>query len=92
MIRSGATVAALPQHNRREIMAVFLTIVSVLELLFGLAAWSGSKSAIHEILAVLAMGFAFLTFGLAGIISEIKALKPSAAQAWPQSQQATEQA
>jgi hypothetical protein len=56
-------------------MVVFLVICAVLELLWGLAVFSGSKSAIHEILGMLAVGFAILTAGLAAILAQAQRMR-----------------
>jgi hypothetical protein len=53
-------------------MYVILIIAAVLELLIGFSVFVGAKSAIHEILAMLAVGFAMLTFGLSAIIYELR--------------------
>jgi predicted membrane protein len=37
----------------------------------------GAKSAVHEILGTLAMGFAVMTFALAALLSEFKGLRRS---------------
>jgi hypothetical protein len=53
-------------------ISLVLVIVAMLEILFGLGVFLTSKSAIHEILAVLAFGFGILTFGLAAILRELR--------------------
>ena len=40
--------------------------------MFGFGAFINSKSAIHEILGMLALGFSALTFGLASILNELE--------------------
>jgi hypothetical protein len=62
-----------PNPNRKDIeMVVFLVIAGLLEVLFGFGVFTGAKSAIHEILSILAMGFGVLTFGLASILNEMQ--------------------
>jgi hypothetical protein len=47
------------------------------EIFFGFSVFVASKSAIHEILAILSLGFAVLTFALASILNEMRnTLKP----------------
>lgn len=53
-------------------MVIVLMLVAICELLFGVATFASAKSAIHEILAALMVGFAFLTFALASILEELK--------------------
>jgi hypothetical protein len=62
-------------------MVVFLVIFGMLEILGGFAVFVGAKSAIHEILGILTMGFAVLTFGLAALLSEFKAASARAGAA-----------
>jgi len=58
-------------------MRVLLYVVSVLGLLVGLAIWAAAKSAIHEILGTLLIGFSFLMVGLAAILGELQDLNKS---------------
>ena len=58
-------------------MIVFLAICGLVEIFFGFSVFVASKSAIHEILAILSLGFAVLTFALASILNEMRnKLKP----------------
>ncbi len=52
-------------------MVVILYIFAILEFLGGFGVFAGSKSAIHEILGTLAIGFSIMTMGLAGILTEV---------------------
>ena len=53
-------------------MVIALTIAGVLEAIFGFGVFVDSKSAIHQILGVLSLGFSALTFGLASILNELQ--------------------
>jgi hypothetical protein len=53
-------------------MVVILGIVSICELLVGVGVFATAKSAIHEILATLMLGFCFLTMALAAILEELR--------------------
>lgn len=51
-------------------MIAFLIILGVLEIVGGVAVFATAKSAIHEILGTLAIGFAMLQFGQAAQLIE----------------------
>jgi hypothetical protein len=53
-------------------MVVILFLVAILELTGGIGTFGSAKSAIHEILGTLMIGFAFLTFALAAILEELR--------------------
>ena len=53
-------------------MVIALVIAALLEAMFGLGVFLHAKSAIHEILGILALGFSALTFGLASIKAELE--------------------
>lgn len=53
-------------------MPFILVVIAALEFLGGVSVFAIAKSAIHEILGTLAIGFSFLTLGLAGIIMELR--------------------
>lgn len=53
-------------------MPFVLVIIAIAEFFGGVMVLSTAKSAIHEILAMLAIGFSFLTLGLAGVIMELR--------------------
>jgi hypothetical protein len=54
-------------------VVIFLWIVAVLELIGGaFVLFVTSRSAIHEILGMLAIGFAFLTGGVGAILQEMQ--------------------
>ena len=53
-------------------MVIALVIAAIFEAMFGFGAFINSKSAIHEILGILALGFSVLTFGLASILNELE--------------------
>jgi hypothetical protein len=53
-------------------MVLLLVAAGVLEIIAGLATFASAKSAIHEILALLMVGFAFLTIALGAILRELK--------------------
>ncbi len=53
-------------------MPFILIIIAIGEFLGGIGVLASAKSAIHEILAMLAVGFSFLTLGLASILIEIR--------------------
>lgn len=56
-------------------MIGFLVIFGVLEILGGAAVLVSAKSAIHEILGVLAMSFAMLQFGQAAHLNEAQKMR-----------------
>jgi Na+/phosphate symporter len=56
-------------------MAVFLNLIAILEFIVGVLSFMAAKTSIHEVLGVLAIGFSFLTMGLAAVLSELQ--KPS---------------
>ncbi|MFK4718913.1 hypothetical protein [Bradyrhizobium niftali] len=56
-------------------LIAFLIIFGVVEILGGFSVFVVAKSAIHEILGTLAMGFAVMTFGLAALLSEFKLVR-----------------
>jgi hypothetical protein len=60
----------LGERNTKMVIALF--IAALLEALFGFGVFAGSKSAIHEILAMLCFGFSGLTFGLASILNQLQ--------------------
>ncbi|WP_414833593.1 hypothetical protein [Afifella sp. YEN Y35] len=62
-------------------MHKFLNLMAVLEFLGGLSVFLSARSAIHEILATLMLGFAILTFALAAILKELRATRPEPAPA-----------
>jgi hypothetical protein len=70
-------------------MVLALTIAAVLEVLFGFSVFVASKSAVHEILAILCFGFSALTFGLARIISELEGHRRPAQEEAPATATAT---
>lgn len=53
-------------------MVVVLTLIGFLEFSGGISVFAGAKSAIHEILGILMIGFGFLTIGLASILHELR--------------------
>jgi hypothetical protein len=53
-------------------MVVVLGIVGICELIFGFGAFVTATTSIHEIVAVLMGGFAFLTLALAAILEELR--------------------
>jgi ABC-type amino acid transport system permease subunit len=53
-------------------MVGLLAIVGVLEVLAGLGTFASAKSAIHETLGMLMIGFAFLTLALSAILHELQ--------------------
>ena len=53
-------------------MVILLWIVAILEILAGFGTFASAKSAIHEILATLMLGFAVLTAALASILAELR--------------------
>jgi hypothetical protein len=53
-------------------MIVVLMICGLVEGFFGVSVFFAAKSAIHEILAILGIGFAVLTFALASILNEMR--------------------
>jgi hypothetical protein len=58
-------------------MIAFLAICGLVESIFGVIVFRTALSAVHEILAVLSIGFAVLTFALASILNEMRnTLKP----------------
>nr|PZN83851.1 MAG: hypothetical protein DIU57_09420 [Pseudomonadota bacterium] len=56
-------------------MVIVLVLVGLLEILGGLFVFASSRSAIHEILGVLMIGFGFLSVGLAAILHELRKLR-----------------
>lgn len=56
-------------------MPVLLSAVAFLEILGGAGVFAIAKSAIHEILGSLAIGFGFLTLGLAAVIEELQKIR-----------------
>jgi hypothetical protein len=56
-------------------LIAFLVLFGVLEIVGGFLVFVAAKSAIHEILGTLAMGFAVLTFGIAALLGEFKRLR-----------------
>lgn len=56
-------------------MSILLFVIAVLEAGAGLYVIGGSKSAVHEVLGMLAIGFAFLTFGMAGLVKEAERIR-----------------
>jgi hypothetical protein len=56
-------------------MIVFLVIFGILEIVGGFLVFASAKSAIHEILGTLAMGFAVMTFGIAALLGEFKRVR-----------------
>lgn len=56
-------------------MPYLLVIVAILEILGGVGVFATAKSAIHEILGSLAIGFGFLTLGLVSIIDELQKIR-----------------
>jgi len=57
-----------------QIMVIIFSIIAVIELILGISVFITAKSAIHEILATLMIGFSFLTFILGAILAEIKSI------------------
>ena len=55
-------------------MPTILGIIGLLELMSGIGVFATAKSAIHEILGILFVGFAFMTMALAAILFEIRRL------------------
>jgi hypothetical protein len=53
-------------------MSIILFLVSICELIGGVGVFAVAKSAIHEILGALLVGFSFITFGLAAILDELR--------------------
>lgn len=53
-------------------MVVFLWVVAVLQIAAGVLVFVSAKSAVHEILGILPIGFGVLTIGLASILEELK--------------------
>jgi hypothetical protein len=53
-------------------MPFILFFIAAIELIGGIGVFSTARSAIHEILGTLAIGFSFLTFGLAAILVDIR--------------------
>ncbi len=56
-------------------MAFFIGIVAILQMLVGVAAYAGAKSAIHEILGALSFGMGILSFALAVVIVKLNEIK-----------------
>jgi len=56
-------------------MAFFIGIVAMLQMLVGMAAYGGAKSAIHEILGALSFGMGILSFALAVVIVKLNDIK-----------------
>jgi hypothetical protein len=59
-------------HIEEEAVVVILAIVAVIELFAGFMIFVTAKSAIHEILGTLMLGFCFLTMALASILAELR--------------------
>lgn len=53
-------------------MKVFLIIIAAIFAIFGAGVFLVAKSAIHEILSILAVGFAALMLGSVGIIAAVE--------------------
>jgi hypothetical protein len=53
-------------------MVIVLELAAILELAAGVLVLVVSRNVIHEILGALAVGFAVMTFGLAGILAEVR--------------------
>jgi hypothetical protein len=62
--RRGNTVVCGLLAERE--MVFILVAFAILEFIGGISVLAGSKSAIHEILGTLAIGFSIMTLGLAG--------------------------
>lgn len=56
-------------------MVAFLVLFGVLEIVGGFFVLAGAKSAIHEILGTLGMGFAVMTFGIAALLNEFRSVR-----------------
>jgi hypothetical protein len=52
-------------------VVVILVLFAILEFIGGISVFGTAKSAIHEILGTLAVGFSILTLGLAAILYEV---------------------
>lgn len=53
-------------------MPAVLYLIAVIELFGGVGTFMAAKSAIHEILATLLIGFSFLTMALGAILEELR--------------------
>jgi hypothetical protein len=58
-------------------MAIVLWIFAIFETLGAFGTFASAKSAIHEILATLMLGFAVLTAALASILAELRKQRPN---------------
>jgi hypothetical protein len=70
LISASAQNVELGSHTM--VIVVILFIFAILEFIVGIAVLAGAKSAIHEILGALAIGFSVMTLGLAGILAELR--------------------
>jgi len=61
-------------------MVLVLGIVGICELVFGFGTFVSATTSLHEILAVLMGGFAFLTLALAAILEELRRVRRDAAR------------
>lgn len=52
-------------------------LLAVLAILVGIAVFASAKSTVHEILALLGIGFGIMTIGLAAIMHQLKQLNRS---------------
>ena len=59
-------------------MAILLFLAGIVWAFLGFGVFATAKSAIHEILACLAVSFGVMFWGLAGIIVQLKRDGPSA--------------
>jgi hypothetical protein len=58
-------------------METFLALAGALWILMGLGVLATAKSAIHEILACLAVSFGLMFWGFAGIMGRMRAMEKS---------------
>ena len=56
-------------------MIVVFSLVILIQIFFSISVWIDAKSAIHEILATLTIGFAFLEILLLALFSEVKKIR-----------------
>jgi hypothetical protein len=56
-------------------LVAFLVLFGILEIVGGFFVFVGAKSAIHEILGTLGMGFAVMTFGIAALLNEFRLVR-----------------
>ena len=66
-------------------MVVLLVLIGLFEFLAGVSVFAEAKSAIHEILGVLMVGFGFLTIALAAILHELRKARNQSDMCPPQS-------